>query len=411
MFKKSCTSSANVTIFDKKKWLFLVILTLMSTAGLVGSDVYLPTLPIMGEFFGKNTHAMQLTLGIYLFGLSIGQIIFGPLTDCYGRKKLIIIGMALYFLASLSCAFSLSYTQMLISRFLQALGACSGLVIGRAIVGDIFEASGAGKIFSSIFPFVGMSPAISPVIGGFIGYYFGWESTFIFVAFFAISVAFLVTIYLPETLSYTNRQELKFRKIVLGYSQLLMNKKFIAYVSAPCCAYIAYFAYISQSPFIFHAHGFSEKAIGTFYISLSLTYVAGNLTGKKLLNSFSLNKTLGIGYVLFGIGGLLLFVTGLLNFPLFMMVSAISILTFGNGFLIPLGTAGVISSFSKTAGYASGLLGFLQLGLASLSSSLIGNLSHNTIYGLGVYIFIVTLIAIFLFFYFIWRSQEKQYIL
>ncbi|RDI37587.1 multidrug effflux MFS transporter [Aquicella lusitana] len=397
MLNQSVTAAENVKLIAHQRWLFLLILMLMSTAGLVGSDVYLPTLPAIGKALQHDPHAMQLTLGIYLFGLSIGQLILGPLTDRFGRKKLLVLGMFVYLFASVSCAFSVTYSQMLVSRFIQAIGACSGLIIGRAIVGDLFDAKEAGKIFSTIFPFVGMSPAISPVIGGFIGYYFGWQATFLFVGLFALTVAILAVYFLPETLSEKNRQSLHLLKVISAYPKLFFNKKFIAYVSVPCTAYIAYFAYIAQSPFIFHANGFGERAIGAFYISLSLTYVLGNLTGRRLLNSFELDQVIYVGFVAFNLGGLLLLLAGMIHLPLYMMVASVSILTFGNGFLIPLGTAGVISSFSKSTGYASGLLGFLQLGVAALSSSLVGPLSKNSVLNLGIYIFVTTLLGIILF--------------
>jgi DHA1 family bicyclomycin/chloramphenicol resistance-like MFS transporter len=398
MFSQPTKDSRNLTFIATHRWLFLLILMLISTAGLIGSDVYLPTIPEMGKALNQNPHAMQLTLGIYLFGLSFGQLFLGPLTDRFGRKTLLVLGMSLYFIFSVACALSHTYQQLLVFRFIQAFGASSGLIIGRAIVGDIFDAKESGKIFSTIFPFVGMSPAISPVIGGLIGYYFGWQGTFIFIALFALIAAILVFRYMPETLAKENHHPLHLLKVISAYPKLLFNKKFIAYASAPCIAYIAYFGYIAQSPFIFHSHGYGERAIGTFYITLALTYVAGNLTGRRLLNYFDLDWVLSIGYIAFNAGGLLLLVAGYMNLSLVMMVCAISILTFGNGFLIPLGTAGVISSFAKSTGYASGLLGFLQLGSAALSSSLVGILSQNSIFGLGVYIFVATLLGMTLFF-------------
>jgi len=409
MFNQSISTSHYLVSATNKKWLFLIILGLMSSAGLVGTDVYLPLLPDIGKNLNIDSTGMQFTLGIYLFGLSIGQLIFGPLTDRFGRKNLLLIGMLIYFLASLSCAISLSYNQMIASRFIQALGASSGLVIGRAIVGDLFDVKEAGKIFSTIFPFVGMSPAISPVIGGYIGYHFGWQSTFIFTSIFACAVAILSIIYLPESLTYEKRQTLNFYEIFSAYPKLLANSKFITYVSAPCAAYIAYFSYISQSPFIFNAHGFGERAIGTFYITLSFAYVAGNISAKKLLIFSNLDKVLNYGFVIFNLAGLLIFITGIFHLSLFILIGAISLLTFANGFLIPLGSAGVISSFTRTAGYASGLLGFIQLGVAAISSSIIGKLSSNSVEFLGCFIFITTLGGWLLFIVSKNRDSNKIY--
>src|SRR5690349_9664569 len=139
MLAKSIKTTPDITFITNRRWLFLLILMLLSTAGLVGSDVYLPSLPEMGNVFHRNQHDMQLTLGVYLVGLSIGQLILGPITDRFGRKKLLVIGMLVYFIASLSCIYAHAYYQILIIRLVQAFGACSGLIIGRAIVGDLFD--------------------------------------------------------------------------------------------------------------------------------------------------------------------------------------------------------------------------------------------------------------------------------
>lgn len=132
-------------------FIFLLTLTLMSMAGLVGSDVYLPTLPLIGHALSQAPESMQLTLGIYLLGISVSQLLMGILTDRYGRKPLLLLGMGLYALASLGCAGSSSLSMLLIFRLLQALGASSGLVIGRAIIGDLFKPSEAGKILLQFF--------------------------------------------------------------------------------------------------------------------------------------------------------------------------------------------------------------------------------------------------------------------
>jgi len=130
-----------------------------------------------------------------------------------------------------------------------------------------------------------------------------------------------------------------------------------------------------------------------FYITLSLTYVAGNILGKYLLKNNTINSVLRVGYCIFNIGAILLAVAGVFHLQLIIMVISISVLTFGNGFLIPLGTAGVVGSFSTDIGYASGLLGFLQLGLAAISAVIIGIISQNSIVGLGIYLVITTFIG------------------
>lgn len=387
-------SNKDAQFLNKKQGvLFLITLTLMSMAGLVGSDVYLPMLPAIANYLSETTEAMQLTMGIYLLGLSVSQLFWGPLIDRFGRKRLLLLSMGGYFIASISCAFSSGLDQLLLFRLLQAISASAGLVIGRAIVGDLFEPKQAGKVFATVFPFVGMSPAISPAIGGFIGHYLGWQSTFIFVGLFALSVFILVTMAVPESLAKRDRKQLHVRYILSTYPAILTSRIFLYYAVAPCAAYMAFFSYIAQSPFIFHAHGFGERAIGLFYITLSLTYVAGAYVSKRYLKDRTVDETLSIGFRYFILGASLFLLCDFFDFPLFFMVIFISALTFGNGFLIPLGTAGVVSSFSGRTGYASGLLGFLQLGCAALSVSFIGEISLNNVGHLAEFIFVVAIIG------------------
>lgn len=377
----------------KNKFMFLLTLTLMSMAGLIGSDVYLPTIPTIGVALGTTPKIMQLTLAVYLLGLSVSQLFWGPLTESFGRKKILLICMMIYFFASISCALSTNVSQLLVLRLLQAIGASAGLVVGRAVIGDLFDARESGKIFASVFPIVGLSPAISPVIGGFIGHYFGWQANFIFVGLFALAVFILVSLIIPESLAKKDRKDLQLRKILAIYPAMLIKRKFIYYALAPCVAYAAFFSYIAQSPFIFNAHGFNSREIGLFYITLSLTYVLGGYISKRLLKKKTLDETLNIGFSYFTLGAFLFLLCGIFSLPLIFMVICISILTFGNGFLIPLGTAGVVSSFSGSIGYASGLLGFLQLGVAAITTSFIGKISLNQLDRLALFIFIIVIIT------------------
>lgn len=376
--------------------LFLITMTMMSMAGLVGTDVYLPMLPELGRELSESMESMQLTLSVYLLGLSIGQLFMGAISERFGRKHVLLISMSLYGLASVGCAMSGTLSELLFCRLLQSLGACGGLVIGRAIIGDLYEPQEAGKLFSTIFPFVGMSPAISPAIGGVIGHYWGWHANFLFIAIFAFAIVGLVLIKIPETLAFDKRKALHPLMLLTTYPKILFQRQFLAYAIAPCAAYMALFSYIAQSPYIFSGKGYQEQAIGLFYVTLSMTYLMGGFYSRRLLGKRSLNDILSIGYRFFVAGGVLIFICGFFNLPLMLMVASISVLTLGNGILIPLGTAGVVSSIREHIGYASGLLGFLQLGVAALTTSFIGVISLNQVNRLGLFICLITIFTSFL---------------
>lgn len=386
----------NIENLKFRKYLFLCILVMMSVCGLIGSDIYLPMLPEIGAIYGKTVSQAQLTLSIYLLGLSVSQLFYGPLTDKFGRKRIVSIGIIIYLISSISCALSISFSQLLISRFFQAVGACSGLVIGRAIISDIYDKQEAGKIFSTIFPFVGMSPAIAPAIGGVIGLYLGWRANFWFLALFCSILILLISFFLQETSRVS--KSIHSINILKNYLKLLSTFKFWAYVFGPCFGYAVYFGYITESPFIFSSFGFRPDELGFLYISLSITYVIGNLTGKRMLKKKSLDHCLMFGYLVFVLGGGAMLITSIFHlFPLISMIIGASILTLANGFLLPLGTAGVVTNFAEYSGTASGLLGFLQLGTAAITAAIINTISHVSIAGLAYFIFPITILGLIVF--------------
>lgn len=353
--------------------LFIITIALISVIGLISSDIHLPAFPGIGEYFKVNQERVQSTLSVYLLGISISQLFYGSLTDRFGRKSVLLCGMVIYITASIACAFAESIEILIIGRFFQAVGACSGMVISRAIVNDLYGKEGSAKIFTTIFPIVGVSPAIAPLIGGFLTYYFNFRANFIFLIVFGIITIGMVFIALKESLP----SKIPLHPITLfkNYFHILTNPLFIGYSLLVCAAYGAYFAYLSASPFIFNKLGYTPDKTGFFYISVSLTYIAGNITGKKMIKSISIDKALRFGALIFCIGGIgmyLITLKGIVN-PLLIIIP-MSILTFGNGFLLPLGVASSIGSASNLAGTASGLMGFLQLGSAAICAKLVGGI-------------------------------------
>lgn len=209
--------------------------------------------------------------------------------------------------------------------------------------------------------------------------YFGWHACFIFLTLFIILTLGLCFTSLKETLPPEKRQRLSISASVTNTCNVLLNKKFLYYAAIPCFAYATYFAYIVESPFILGKLGLSPVYVGYTYVLLSASYVAGNLTAKKISRKESVEATLRKGYIIFVLGGSIFAVQMYISpQPLISSAIAISILTFGNGFLLPLCTASAITAHSQASCTASGLMGSLQLGSAAFSSFLIGKVSaHN----------------------------------
>jgi MFS transporter, DHA1 family, multidrug resistance protein len=354
--------------------ILLTTLVLLSASGLVASDINLPGMTLAAHAFGTPMSALQHTFSIYVIGLAIAQALYGPLSDAYGRRRLVIGGMLLYTVASIACALASNVTLFGSARIVQALGAGAGMVIGRAIISDLFDTKTAARIFTTIMPIVGASPALAPLVGGYLTTYISWRAPFYFTALLGAAAVLLLIGYVPETAPKTSRRGSVLATFA-NYPLLLGESRFWAYTVNLCVSYAAYLAYLAASPVIFSAMGLSPKSISYCYVSLSVTYIAGNLVSRHFAQHHAVNRLLAAGFTLFALGAACLGGLGLhgITTP-WPMILGISIITLANGFLIPLSFAGGVTSFPASAGAASGLMGAMHLTTGSLAIAAIASL-------------------------------------
>lgn len=352
----------------------IIILTMLSMMGLLASDIYLPAVSKMKLFFHTTEANIQLTIGVYLLGLSLFQLIYGPLSDQIGRKKIIIFGIVLYIVGSIGCSLSPNIYTLIAFRFVQSIGACAGLVIGRAVMSDIFPANEITNIYNIIYPLVAASPAIAPIIGGYLVTYLAWHSNFIFIGIFGL-VLLILFINFPETLTKQKKSFL-IKVLVSDYIDISKSIRFWGLTVMICCVYSAWFIYLTQSPFIFMAKlSLQPKEVGYLYIPLALSIYMGNVLSKRIKKLFGIEVALYVGCGFFMYGAIALYIS--LN--IFTVVSALqlilpmALLAVSNGFILPLGIPSAISLCSGKSGSASGLVGFFQICFSALSSSLIAN--------------------------------------
>jgi DHA1 family bicyclomycin/chloramphenicol resistance-like MFS transporter len=379
--------------------IFYLTLIMLSIGGLISTEIYITSFESMSAYYKVDISDIQASISVFLLALSLSQLIYGPMTDILGRKLVLLIGLTLWCLTSLLICFSSQIEHLLLLRIFQGVGACAGMTISRAIIADNYTKEEGYKIYLTIFPFVGMSPAIAPMIGGTLQHYFGWKSNFFFVFIFSAIALLLTSTMITESFDKKNRKKVKLAYLIDNILCILKNKEFIYYAMIPCFGYAVYFAYITDSTVILKKYGVAEDVIGYCFLTLSLTYVLGNLCARHLLNSVEVNKTILIGYIFFLMGGLLFFMTTRMSFSheIYLIVS-ISIATFGNGFLLPLGTSSAISASRELSGTASGVMGFLQLGSAALSSLIVLSIIGTSPINLGNFIAILSIIGFCLFY-------------
>jgi len=371
--------------------IFLIVIIMMGSVALFSTDIYVPALPAMALHFNCTQPEIQSSFTIFLLGLAVCQLIYGVLCDYFGRKQVTIFGLIVFIIASCLCAFAVTLSEFLMARILQAIGAGVGSVVVRAIIADKFERKDAVRVFSTTFPIIGLSAAIAPLIGGYLTLIFSWQASFYFMAIYGFITLLLVIFYLKESQKDNApmaKKRTNIREAISGYFSIIRNLGFLAYALVICAGFASFRCYTVESPFVFHNQGYVVEELGQFYVALSVAYIIGNLMAKKLVNTMSTERVLGVGFLFFVLGGLsMIFGSFYIEQSPYMVILPMALVTLGNGFIFPTGSACAMTSVpSAKAGMASGLMGALQFVLAALSANWIGEICEGHALSMSVYI-------------------------
>jgi DHA1 family bicyclomycin/chloramphenicol resistance-like MFS transporter len=364
----------------KKQFYLILILGLLTAIGPLSIDMYLPAFPDIAKSLHTPVSSVMLSLSSFFIGISLGQLIYGPLLERFGRKKPLYFGLIIYALSSIACATTVTVHGLIVFRLFQALGGCVGMVASRAMVRDLFEVKDNAKVFSTLMLVVAVSPIIAPTLGGYITAYFGWRYIFgiliIVIALILTGVYFL----LPESKKPDINFSLKPNAITKNFTSIIKNPQFAMYTFTGAVAYAGLYAYISGSPFVFMViFKVSEKHYGWIF-----AIIAGGLISASQCNNFLLrryNSEQIIKSVLFiqNIIGLVLFSTSLLGISeLYLTIFLILLFLCCQGFIFPNASALSMAPFAHNAGSASALMGFIQMSVGALMSAMVSFLQNGT---------------------------------
>ncbi|HEX4946786.1 MAG TPA: multidrug effflux MFS transporter [Blastocatellia bacterium] len=360
--------------------LIIFILSALAAIAPFSIDMYLPAFPTMAENLGTDIAHITLSLTSFFIGISVGQLLYGPLLDRVGRKKPLLFGLILYTLASIGCAFASSERALIALRLLQALGGCGGMVAVRAIVRDIFPIKDIAKIISTIMLVMGIAPIIAPTAGSVVMTAFGWRAIFYALAAFGAVLIAAVVFALPESKQPDPSISLRPTKILGEYFSVLKQPQFLAYALCGGLGSAGMFAYISGSPFVYiKLFGISEAHYGWLFGLNAFGLIFGSQLNRFVLRRFTSQQAITVISSLQASIGVLLIVSSTLGqFQMIATLVLISGYLFLQGFLYPNTTALALIPFEKNAGAASAMMGFLQMVCSSLASAMVSYLHNGT---------------------------------
>lgn len=363
--------------------LLTLILGALTALPPLSMDMYLPALPEVSSQLHIPAASAQLTLTACLLGLALGQLVVGPMSDQFGRRKPLLIGMTGYIVASAACAVAPNVEVLGVVRLIQGLCGAAGIVIARAVVRDLYDGLAMARFFSTLMLISGVAPVLAPVLGGQVLRFTDWRGVFWILTVIGVLLVLIVLRWLPETLAAANRHRGGVPDALRTMRGLFADRVFTGYLIAGGFAFAALFAYVSASPFVMQQiYGASPQTYSLLFMANSIGLVAaGQINGKILVGRVPLERVLGFGLTVSGCAAvaLLLMTTGTFgHVGLAPVAIGLCVLMTGMGFTMPNANSQGLMRASHAAGSASALLGTSQFLVGAVASPLVGVAGEHT---------------------------------
>lgn len=356
---------------SKKTYFFLIlILGSLTALGPFSIDMYLPGFPAIAKDLHTTAAKVSLSLSGFFVGISLGQLLYGPLLDRFGRKRPLFIGLIVYVLASAGCAVAGSINDLILLRVIQAIGSCAATVASVAMVRDLFPVKDNAKVFSLLLLVVGVSPMIAPTVGGYVTEAFGWHAVFWILTGMGVAILLATVLWLPDTYKPDKSLSLKPKPIMINFWQVLREPQFYTYSLTGAIAFSGLFAYVAGSPMVFmEVFQTDGKVYGWIFAFLSVGFIGSSQLNTLFLRKYSSEQVVNIaliGLVVVSFTFLAAALSGLLTLPvtiafLFFFLCCI-------GYTYPNAAALSLAPFTRNAGSASALMGAFQMGMGTLIS-------------------------------------------
>jgi DHA1 family bicyclomycin/chloramphenicol resistance-like MFS transporter len=351
-----------------------LLLAMLTALGPLSMDMYLPSLPDIAHVLGAPVARTQLTISSYLIGFAVGQMIYGPLSDRYGRRPVLLAAVALYLASTLACAAAQSVDLLIAARLLQGISGSGAIVLARAIVRDVYSGVQAARELSLMGSISATAPIVAPMIGGVLQADFGWRANFICMSVGGLIALLVAGRLLPETLRPDNRASpLSFFSMMRGYGAVARHRGFLVYLGIITTTYAGLFAWVSGASVVLQGvYGLSAVAFGFTFALGAAGYMLGAMIATRLVVRLGLDRTIGVGVVVIAAGGLSLALAVATGVPGLWLVAAMALYLAGVGLAMPQAMAGALTPFPDRAGTAASLMGLVQQALAAVIAAVIG---------------------------------------
>ena len=357
----------------------IVLLAALTAFGPLSIDLYLPSLPLIAADLGAQEAGIQLTISVFLAGLCLGMLFYGPLSDRFGRRPLLLFGISLYVAASLGCALASSAESLLLYRFLQALGGAAAAVLARAVVRDLFPLTEAAKVFSLMHLVTMLATLVAPLLGSYLMLLAGWRSLFLLLLAFASVCLALVAFNLPESHPLQQRGA-SLGQVFRAYGQMLRAPVALGFILCMGLSFAGMFAFITASPFVYIEYfGVSPQHYGGLFALNIAGVILATLLNARLVSRFGAQRMLKGGTAIVALAGIALALVGGLGLGgLPAVVICILFYVSVTGLIGANCLASLLAHFPQQAGAAAGLAVSLQFGLGMVFSGLVGVLHDGT---------------------------------
>ncbi|MBS1526102.1 MAG: multidrug effflux MFS transporter [Bacteroidetes bacterium] len=381
----------------KKRYVFLVlILGFLIALSPFSIDMYLPAFADIAQSLHTVSARVDLSLSSYFIGLAFGQLLYGPLMDRFGRKVPLYFGLSLYIVASVGCFLSRSVDMLIAMRLFQALGGCAAQVACIAMVRDLFPVGDIAKVYALLFLVLGASPLLAPTAGSYLTLAFGWRSVFIVLLTIAVLVLLASLFALPESYKPDKTYSLKPRAITANFIGVIRNAQFYTYAISGSVAFCGLFAYVAGAPLVFmDVFGLDKRQFGWVFAGVAVGFIGAGQVNTQLLKRFKSEQIVGVSAVIQFVLAVI-FVVGAINgwFGLAGTIAMVFLILFFVGLINPNTSALSMAPFSRNAGIASALLGSMQLGLGSVSSSVMSVFSGKSAVPLAAIMAVAMLLSL-----------------